>query len=87
MKKYIKHLIILIFISTLLEASSHDLRLIQGEFYNKIVLEPLYNKYYVKSLEKACKNKAKECYGIRLSNFMQKKYVKMQSKKEIKDLN
>lgn len=84
MKIYIKNLIILIFISTLLEANSHDLKLIQGEFYNKIVLEPLYNKYYVKSLEKACKNKEKDCYGIRLSNFMQKKYVKNAIKKRDK---
>ncbi len=62
--------------STFLQANAYNLRLIQGDFYNKVILEPLYNKYYIRSLEKTCKNKATECYGIRLSNFMQKKYVK-----------
>ena len=81
MNRFIRPLITLIFISTFLHANSHDIKLIQGDFYNKIVLEPLYNKYYVKSIEKACKNKAKDCYGIRLSNFMQKKYVKNAIKK------
>ena len=76
MRQYIKLIFILIFVQNLLQANTYDLRLIQGDFYNKVVLEPLYNKYYKRSLEKACKNKSKDCYGLRLSNFMQKKYVK-----------
>jgi len=63
-------------LSTFIQASSYNLKAIQGDFYNKVVLEPLYNKYYKSSLEKTCKNKKQDCYGLRLSNFMQKKYIK-----------
>lgn len=76
MNIYIKSIIISIFISSFIHANAYDIRLIQGDFYNKVILEPLYNKYYKKSLEEFCKDKANDCYGIRLSNFMQKKYFK-----------
>ena len=79
--KYFKALFSLILLSTFVQANAYNIKLIQGDFYNKVVLEPLYNKYYKKSLEKACKNKGKDCYAIRLSNFMQKKYVKYALKK------
>lgn len=64
------------YLGTFLQLNAYDLRLIQGDFYNKVVLEPLYNKYYIKSIQEKCKNKSNNCYGISLSNFMQKKYVK-----------
>ena len=81
MNIYVKFILSIILLNTYLHANTYDIKLIKGEFQNQVVLEPLYNKYYVKSLEKACKNKRKECYGLRLSNFMQKKYVKRALKK------
>jgi len=74
--KYLRIFLLLITFGVFLQAKAYDLRLIQGDFYNKVVLEPLYNKYYLISIEKKCKNKSQECYGLSLSNFMQKKHVR-----------
>ncbi len=76
-----KILFIFLFISVIINASGFNIKQIQRDFYNKVFLEPLYNKYYVKSLEKACKDKGDKCYSLRLSNFMQKRYVKNAIKK------
>ncbi len=76
-----KIVFIFLFISVIANASNFNLKQIQKEFYNKVFLEPLYNKYYKNSLEDRCKNKEKRCYALQLSNFMQKKYVQNAIKK------
>ena len=81
MIKTFKILFILIYIGIFSYLNAYNLKLIQGNFYNKVVLEPLYNKYYKKPLYKACREKDQECYSLKLSNFIQKRYVKNALKK------
>ena len=60
-----KIVLIYIFLPFLLQASTFNIKQIQENFYNKVVLEPLYFKTYKTTLDDTCKNN--RCYSFELS--------------------
>lgn len=59
-----------IFLSSVLHASTFDVIQIQENFYNKVVLEPLYLKRYKKYLNNACNGYNEKCYSLELPKLM-----------------
>jgi hypothetical protein len=61
MNVFLKIFISFVFLSSILQASSLNVKAIQDDFYNSVILKPLYAKYRKKSLvDKALKQRAKK---------------------------
>ncbi|WP_373001933.1 L,D-transpeptidase [Sulfurimonas sp.] len=84
MRIFLKSFIFFIFLSSLLQASSFDIKKMQKDFHDTVVLKPLYEKYNEKSLvDKAVKKRAKK---FRVYNYYWKK-AKIQLSKKRKYLS
>ncbi len=75
---FLKSFILFIFLSFILQASSFDVKQLQKDFHNTVVLKPLYIKYNKKSLvDKALQKRAKK---FRVYNYYWKRAKKLLSK-------
>ena len=78
MNIFLKFFIILLFLSSLLQASSFNVKRLQKDFHSTVVLKPLYSKYKKKSLvDKAIQKRAKK---FRVYNFYWKRAKVLLSK-------
>ncbi len=63
-----------------IEKEFYNVEEIQKEFYNKVVLKPIYSKYYNEYLNYICSNYDKECRSLNLNNLID-------DKKTLRDTN
>ena len=74
MTMFLKSFILFIFLSPLLQSSTLDVKQIQNDFYDTVIIKPLYAKYHKKSLvDKALQKRAKK---FRIYNSYWKKAKK-----------
>ncbi|MFT7003711.1 MAG: hypothetical protein ACJAWW_001063 [Sulfurimonas sp.] len=81
---FLKFFVLFIFLSSLLQSSTLDVKQIQNDFYDTVIIKPLYIKYKEKSLvDKALEKRAKK---FRIYNIYWKK-AKLLLKKHTESLS